>query len=334
MKKVIQKETKIILCIIILTLVFASSIAGCGVEDETVSEIVTENIGSENTDSVSEVDNSDYSEPSDFTPPEMGKRQEEADPYPRGTADRLLGRCVIVNVLVGDDNISWDENNSADARLLKKARSNIEIASTWIEEAASEYGSDIEFIIYDSDKEDLQYTITFGGDMIEAEDWEIVGGAIMKEIPTEDLLAKYEADSILYMFLYNTDSDNMKTSWTYLRQENDTVPYEYCSMYMTINGTNETPATFAHEILHCFGAPDLYVVDSDGTNYGITQEYIDYIRSEESQDIMFSITDKTGKKNENVIENTFSELDAYYTGIINRSGDAVEFKLGRSDYDR
>ena len=50
-------------------------------------------------------------------------------------------------------------------------------------------------------------------------------------------------------------------------------PYEMCCMFMNCGGYLEAPSGFAHEMLHTFGAVDLYTA----SEYGVTQDYVDYV---------------------------------------------------------
>lgn len=82
------------------------------------------------------------------------------------------------------------------------------------------------------------------------------------------------------------------------------------------------PATYAHEILHAFGAPDLYYVDT-----GIPQEFVDYCSQTGCNDIMFTVN--AGE----TIDSDFTPIDAYYVGIGARPAEADEWGLGPSEYD-
>ena len=73
----------------------------------------------------------------------------------------------------------------------------------------------------------------------------------------------------------------------------------------------------AHEILHCFGAYDYYY--SSNT---IPQEYIDYLYSIDSQDIMLISYDMY----EITLELT--PTDAYYIGLTDKCEDLYEWGLG------
>ena len=82
-------------------------------------------------------------------------------------------------------------------------------------------------------------------------------------------------------------------------------------------GRKNPPAVFAHEMLHCFGAYDLYETDSGSP---ITQKYVDHLMSNHPNDLMnhcfFSDYD--------LITNVFSNVDAYYVGL---TGPCAERKM-------
>ena len=83
------------------------------------------------------------------------------------------------------------------------------------------------------------------------------------------------------------------------------------------------PATYAHELLHTFGAPDLYF-----ENAIINQSYVDYLIENDSDDIMFKVTDTS------VIIDDFSDLDAYYVGLIDIHPDVDKWGLGESEHSK
>ena len=89
---------------------------------------------------------------------------------------------------------------------------------------------------------------------------------------------------------------------------------------------------FAHEILHCFGAPDYYYSSTT-----ITQEFVDECSTTTSEyytDIMRTVN--TGDSMSGL---TFSALDAYYVGLIESSEDErvkdviTEYGLGKSVHE-
>ena len=73
--------------------------------------------------------------------------------------------------------------------------------------------------------------------------------------------------------------------------------------------------------MHTFGAPDLYF-----ENAVINQEYVDYYMKTNPSDIMASVYYG------NEITNTFSDLDAYYVGLIDSHPDIEKWNLGISEH--
>ncbi len=110
---------------------------------------------------------------------------------------------------------------------------------------------------------------------------------------------------------------------------------EFVIMYNYVNHIKEGPSSIAHEMLHAFGAPDLYTVREEGYDLGITKEYVEHLRQENSGDIMFSVYDsETGSMPYDRIDREFSEVDAYYTGLTVSCDDVKEYGLGRSIYHK
>ena len=68
-------------------------------------------------------------------------------------------------------------------------------------------------------------------------------------------------------------------------------PYEFISLYFVDSGEINAPAIYAHEILHCFGAPDLYAPDDE---YGIGDSFVSWIGENSPNDIMISICARGG----------------------------------------
>lgn len=69
-----------------------------------------------------------------------------------------------------------------------------------------------------------------------------------------------------------------------------------------------------HEILHAFGAPDLYTADEYGNNYGLTDELVDYIKNNLDNEIMYTTDRVTGECHYSSITNDLTEITAYYIG--------------------
>ncbi|MBQ6295566.1 MAG: hypothetical protein IJQ41_03200, partial [Firmicutes bacterium] len=105
---------------------------------------------------------------------------------------------------------------------------------------------------------------------------------------------------------------------------------EYVKIDLRYSREGETwdaqSSTYAHEILHLFGVPDLYKAGSL-----ITQEYADHMaavtRTAPHPDIMYG-----GVAGWSVRDHAFSEVDAYYAGLTDHCEDVEAYGLGKSQH--
>ena len=139
---------------------------------------------------------------------------------------------------------------------------------------------------------------------------------IVNNIDIDKLIKKYNADNIIFMFFFNNKEFKLHSSYTY-----NQFDIELINMFLQEAEGDTYPATYAHEIMHTFGAPDLYM-----KNDIINEDYINYLIDINSNDIMRTIS--PGKE----ITNTFSSLDAYYVGLINSHEDIEKWNLGISEH--
>ena len=154
---------------------------------------------------------------------------------------------------------------------------------------------------------------------------------INDNIPTQKLLTKYKADNIIYNVYLNAPKSDKYRSYCHpsLYSEVSAGKYypEICVFVPYGRGRENTPAVFAHEMLHCFGAYDLYETNSQSP---ITQKYVDYLMSHNPNDLMnhcyFSDYD--------IITNEFSDVDAYYVGLTRSCSDVKKWGLGKSIFER
>ena len=138
---------------------------------------------------------------------------------------------------------------------------------------------------------------------------------IIENVDIVKIKEKYEADNIIFVYFFNTNNTNKAISSTYNREIDIVNIFPENDRYVV------PPATYAHELLHTFGAPDLYF-----ENAIINQEYVDYYMEINSSDIMASVY--YGEE----ITNTFSDLDAYYVGLIDSHPDIEKWNLGISEH--
>ena len=98
-------------------------------------------------------------------------------------------------------------------------------------------------------------------------------------------------------------------------------------------GLEEAPAAYAHEMLHTFGAPDLYVGENPAANYNINDDFVSYCETYHPNEIMVTTYDvDTDEPHYDYISNELTEITAYYIGWTDTSREAEEFHLQESQH--
>ena len=91
---------------------------------------------------------------------------------------------------------------------------------------------------------------------------------------------------------------------------------EYCCLYKDNvffePGTFDGPAVYAHEILHLFGAPDLY---SGSNDLFVSEELVDYVADTWPEEIMYDTYAPDGSLEYGTIHKEIGPLTAYRLGL-------------------
>lgn len=242
----------------------------------------------------------------------------------QGSAGSLTGRTLILSIITDDATTSWDDSSDEDSAMIFDTLDNLRISTAYLTEQAARFGSDAQFIWNWELNPDLRFNAVFEesliteyGDMYGVQkDW------IENNIDTASLKNKYRADNVIYLFFFNTDYTNQVNPW-YLGYSSSPDYYiEFCNIYVRFDDYFiSKPATYAHEMMHCFGAHDLYYA-----NEFIPQKYVNHLRNTYSNDIMFTVYDSKE------INNDFTELDAYYVGIIDHCKEVRKWGLAESEH--
>ena len=287
------------------------TVCGCQKKDDTKTEDIPKTFLEDEDDTIEFEIDDDYEVNETYL---YGGRH--------GTADTIMGKTLVVSIYTDDAATSWDSLNEVDQYNMDDSLNNLKIATNWLEEQVSKYNKKAKFI-YDWKKyPDLKYNAKFSdisfkednfGNNYEQRMW------IKNNIDILSLKKKYRYDNIVFMFLVNMQSvDNV---YPRSNASNSEWDLDIINLFVQNNYYYTTSAVYAHEMLHLFGVPDLYQ-----TGYKINQGYVDYVKENRSDDIM----NWTGETLE--VTSTFSELDAYYAGLINECAEVNDWKLAKSEH--
>ena len=169
--------------------------------------------------------------------------------------------------------------------------SNLTEATQWLTAQAMAYGADAQFIYDWTDHEDLFYEAAFTQDLVISgtDEYDAQVAFIEENIDVQRLINKYCADNVIYFFYFNTDYDNDVRPWSLGYTSGESFMTEIVNLYVKFEGEFDSPpATYAHEILHTFGAHDLYY-----SSAAISQNYVNYCEESGSNDIMFTVNSES-----------------------------------------
>lgn len=234
-----------------------------------------------------------------------------------GSAGLVGWPSVLVSVYLDEWNgAGWDE------AAIAASRQKLGLAVRWIQGQCAAYGA-APRIYYDDGTPDsgLFYHQTYNGRFAggEASDetdiyYDTVEG-LCAELDTAALHERYGTSSVGFLFFLPVAGVSF-TMVHYLEDENRYY-HEYCSLYRydaySGPGTEESPSVYAHEILHLFGAADLYEGSAD---IFVTPELTRYIEDTWPDAIMLDTYAPDGSVRQDTVDKTLCPLTAYRLGLI------------------
>ena len=260
-------------------------------------------------------------------------REKEAY-LPLGNAGELEGRIVVFTVFASGTDYSWDFSRREDADARDRCLRDLSEAAAYLTEKAALYGKDAEFLCdWNADPAlAAEYTA----------DYPMANSAKTKAVAYElatarELKEKYSADQVIYLFIVNSDYENEQRSHANSYDPDkiegkaalaDLIEYVKIDLRYSREGEkwDAQSTTYAHEILHLFGVPDLYEAGPL-----ITQEYADHMhavmRTAQHPDIMYG-----GVAGWSAWAHAFSDVDAYYAGLTDYCEDVEKYGLGKSQH--
>lgn len=252
-----------------------------------------------------------------------------------GSAGILDGNIVVVSIYVNDKNTSWDFSDRRDISTRSDTLDYLNLATEWISQQGRYWGKNPVFICDWEQCDGLYYETTIKSDVTsnDGDSYEDVCKYIERKIDSDELMEMYNAESIVYMTFYNTSYRNETVSFTYPFDDEMEYPYEICYITVRSEGEDEAPAAYAHEMLHTFGAPDLYTSESPEYNYNIVNDFVNYCEKYYPNEIMLTTYDAdTAETYYDRISNELTHLTAYFVGWTNECEEVEQFNLQPSQY--
>lgn len=235
-----------------------------------------------------------------------------------GSATQLQGTVLAVIIYMSDAESSWTIQDKW------AVQDKLDIAADYIEDAARSYGKSVDIISDVGQNSNLLYETYYNGYIQDFDTLDESGldpyqetllDEIIYNIPSNQLLQEYNATSIAYIGVIDKDG----RSYAYPYDEGYGQDYyNECTCIFFRDETyseEEPPAVYAHELLHLFGAPDLYENDDPYYNDFSPSQY-DYIESNYSNEIMYTTYDEYGYSVHDRVSNDITAITAYYLGWI------------------
>lgn len=229
---------------------------------------------------------------------------------PTGSAKYLDGSTVLVSLFIEDPESSW---TLEDKELVM---SKLNLVNEFLVEEGNSYGKTVNLIYDINEHPDLSYTVSYSEVIDDSDDssfdlLDYITEYIDDNIPTQELLASYNVESIAYMCFLN--KEGVSYTFPYYEGDGRIYYYETCYMFLKCDGEYEPPSVYAHEILHLFGARDLYA--SNQTD-GITKDFVQYIEESYPNEIMLTTYDADWNNVQDHITNDLTDITAYFIGWL------------------
>lgn len=245
-----------------------------------------------------------------------------------GSAALLTDPTVLVSVFLND--AAHGQTWTAEERAA--ATGQLQLAVDWINDQAAAYGKTAQLICdRTADGSDaaltrsylVQSTLRGGRNSDESADFLEEMDALCESLATDSSLAAYGAKQIGFLFFMPLSG----TSFTmaHYADDGEYFYYEYSCLYKTdayTDGEAESPATYAHEILHLFGAPDLYEGSGDAF---VDDALVQYVADTYPDDIMLSTYEDDGTSKFDGISKSISPLTAYCLGLADTCPELERF---------
>ena len=250
-----------------------------------------------------------------------------------GTAKRLNGRTAVVSMFVSDPKWVWDISGK-DIYSYSEVYQRLLIAAEWIEQEAAKYSVRCEMICdwlkpenYDLYREFTTDQDLFSGNY--SNDYRCFT-SLIDSMDVDSIMRKHNAENILFMIYLNTGkkSKNNSKIYGYAQPSSGELARNVGAFEFVVLpiGKNYPPGTYAHEILHLYGCPDMY---GPSDEWGFTAKFIKDMKRRYPRELFNGVPSYKYDR----VEYVLSPLSAYYCGLTRYSEDQQKWNLRKSEYD-
>ena len=246
---------------------------------------------------------------------------------PQGSAKFLEGRSLLVSIYLTNEDSAWSKE------AMDQAAEKLDMAARFIEREGERYGKEIN-LIYDARvNPDLRYTMNYDGKIYQPPSDKVYTDEINRmssstnsaifdyieaNIPYLTLAKKYRTDSIAFVVFMNQPGP---ISYAYRYTFHNLLRYNEVAVIF-----NDSPGVTAHEILHMFGAEDLY---NEEIYHGIGEAVVEYVKQNFPEDIM--LFDRSIDRPDE-IPYEISRITAYNVGWLDEMPELETFPTLRHDF--
>lgn len=246
---------------------------------------------------------------------------------PMGSVGLLTDRTLLVSLYLNTAESQWSVAEKAQMQIF------LQKALHWIGSEASRYEKQLT-IVTELDNPGLQYSMMLDGEVPDGTDiipdsFDSQILAACTKLSAELLTGQYEDWKLGFLILLPVAGQDF--TMVYEPEYEGAYYYEYSVFYqydIYMNGMNgaETwngPSTMSHELLHLFGAYDLY---EGTTDTQVTSELIRYVEEHYPREIMYYTYNDDNSISYDRIYKEISALTAYRIGLTEDLGEFAQFE--------
>ena len=294
----------------------ASLLAGCGVSRRINPQIGQWNGGQGGSNTMPAPDEGNTGPLPTPTPAAGAQPGRNSPAVLYGSAKTIDRPTAVVSVYLDEANggASWSYDE------ITESRKKLAAAGDWIQSACAGYGTATQLHFDDGAEGSLlfmhaKYDGRFAGgtDADEGGDFYDTMDTLCEKLDSEALETAYDTDSVAFLLFLPVAGASF--TMTHYRDNGNEFYYEYSILYKddayAEPGTPECAMVYAHELLHQFGAPDLYEGSSDEF---VDDGLVDFVAENWPKAIMYDSILAEGES-EYAIDRVLSPVTAYRLGL-------------------